>query len=691
MANGYAGKILRINLTNRTLGRIDTAKYEQFGGGLGIGAAIFWDLAVAPGEWNLQDAFDPRNVISIMTGPLAATGVPGAGRTSVCGVSPETFPVNWFSRTNFGGRFANALKLAGWDGVVVEGKADRPVWINIINDKVVIEDAMELWGVNTYETQAKITTMVGGRTRFGDEWQQIGNDFTTARPQIVCIGPIGEAKTRIGALIHGSGVSARTGGFGGVFGSKNLKAISVTGTGGIKAADPKGVVDTRLWHITEFPKPYKATPGAASCMPCLNCDRRRNSYHGGETMCVDQYWYNGKGDALQDLGSEMSMKYGLSGWGGHFSGLAMFESDVPGAPELFKHHVPVEPGLGWYIKYLYDKGVLGPGKKIDSYPLQMEQFEELSFREAFLDAIARRIGIGDALADGLLDAAKKWGRLEEDQQSGALRSPAWGSVYHWTLPGVEWAYSDLFMTGDPSWHGFFALGQKMGGGPGSLGEPAGNYSVERMLEIMSAKTIPYTGNPLIFNYAWKGEEAKKTGIYSEHKAKQVAWTRHFAGFWNESMAFCEMMLPVFINIDRKDNWGPSPDVELRYYQAVTGNKFSFADTMEIGRKGWTLERAIRVMQGRKRDNEKFTPFMYKPGASAMNFQGGVPVYENGKWSWQDNADMYFDRDGVELFKTHFYKLEGWDDKNGWPTRKTLEELGLKHVADTMAGKGKLGA
>jgi aldehyde:ferredoxin oxidoreductase len=113
--------------------------------------------------------------------------------------------------------------------------------------------------------------------------------------------------------------------------------------------------------------------------------------------------------------------------------------------------------------------------------------------------------------------------------------------------------------------------------------------------------------------------------------------------------------------------------------------------MEIGRKGWTMERAIRVMQGRKRDNEKFAPFMYKPGACAMNFQGGVPVYENGKWSWQDNADMYFDREGVELFKSHFYKLEGWDDRNGWPTRKTLEEFGLKHVADTMTSRGKLGA
>ena len=76
MTGGYAGKILRINLTSKTISTIDTAKYEEFGGGFGIGAAIFWDLAVAPGQWDLQDAYDPRNVIALMSGPLAATGTP---------------------------------------------------------------------------------------------------------------------------------------------------------------------------------------------------------------------------------------------------------------------------------------------------------------------------------------------------------------------------------------------------------------------------------------------------------------------------------------------------------------------------------------------------------------------------------------------------------------------------------------
>ncbi|NLT65161.1 MAG: hypothetical protein GXX84_00995 [Acidobacteria bacterium] len=676
MAYGYAGKILLVDLTAKTTSTIDTAKYAEFGGGVGIGAAIFWDLAVAPGDWDLQDAFDPRNVISLMSGPLAATGVPGGGRTSVCAIAPETFPTPLFHRTSFGGRFATMLKLAGWDGVVVRGKADRPVWINIIDDKVVIEDAKALWGMNTYETQGQISTMVAGRTRFGDEWHQAGDAYTTARPQIVCIGPVGESATRVAALIHGSGVSARTGGFGGVFGSKNLKAISVLGTGSIKVADPKAIVDTRIWHAQNFSR--GAAPGTAACMPCVNNDRRRDSFHGGESMCADEYWFMGE----RMKGAEVAMKWGICTWATKFGGA--MEVNMPNAAAPFKGKVPMEPGMGWYIKYLYELGVLGPGKKIDSHPLPMDQWDKLVFREVFCDAIARRIGIGADLAEGILEAAKKWGRLEEDLNSGALRLPAYGASWHHSLPGVDWAYGYIFMSGDPMWHGFFSLS-----GGGGFGGPA-TYTAEELVEMMAAKVVPFNGDPLMFSNCWKGEEARKTGVYSEHKAKMVAWARHYAGFYNESMSICEMMLPSFIGRSADGIAGPSPDLEYRYYRAVMGDKKTFADTMETGRKIWNMERAIRVMAGRHRDHEQFAPFMYMPGATfAMG--GSKPVYQDGKWSFENQNDLYLDREGVEAFKTHFYKLEGWDPATGWPTRKTLEGLGMKKIADVMASKGKLGS
>jgi aldehyde:ferredoxin oxidoreductase len=670
MTGGYTGKILRVNLTTKSISAIDTAKYEEFGGGYGMGTAIFWDLAVAPGEWDLKDPYDPRNVLPLMVGPLAATGVPGAGRTSVCGLSPETFPTCEFWRGNFGGRFGTTMKLAGWDGVVVEGKADKPVWINIVNDQVKIEDAKELWGLDTYETQNRITSMVGGRTRFGEQWQEIGNTYTTARPQIVCIGPIGEAKSRLAALISGSGISARIGGHAAVFGAKNLKAISVTGTGAVKMADPKGVLEARFHQMQNFRGGaigFASGPGAASCMPCLRGDRRRSNYNGGETMCACQGWLSGKDS---DLAAEALIRSGLSSWSAHFHAFTM---KVDGVPELYHGQVPTDSGLGWYLQCLYDQGVLGPGKQIDSAPLPMDQWGTLSFRLALIDAIARRVGIGDALAEGCCRAAEKWGRLEKDKESCALRLPAWGATSHWTMPWVDWAYSYILGAGDQTWHGMMA----------PVGTPRAGITLEESLTQLSKKTIPYTDDIFMFNYAWKGEEAWKTGVYSPHKAKQVAFSRHFTGFWNESMGFCEMLLPELNN--------DSPEIEMMYYKAVTGKKDSFADTMRIGQKIWTLERAIRVMHGRSRQTEDFFPYMYKPGASGMAVYGGVPIYENGKWRNDAAPDMYLDRKGVDDFKSHFYALEGWDKEHGWPTRKTLEDFGLKRVADTMAAKGKLGA
>jgi len=672
MSNGYTGKILRVNLTTKEVGTIDTARYEEFGGGYGMGTAIFWDLAVAPGEWDLKDPYDPRNVLPLMVGPLAATGVPGAARTSVCGLSPETFPTCEFWRGNFGGRWGTMLKIAGWDGIVVEGQADRPVWINIINDQVKIEDGKELWGLDTYETHDRITKMVGGRTRYGEEWNEIENAYTTARPEILSIGPIGETKSRLAALITGSGVSARIGGHAAVFGAKNLKAISVIGTGSVHVSDPEGIVDARIHHTQANQTGaigFASGPGAASCMPCLRGDRRRSNYHGGETMCACQGWLSSRKPGDQDKAAEAIIRYGLSSWSAHFHAMS---TEIEGAPEIFHGEVPVDSGLGWYLQTLYEQGVLGPGKEIDSAPLPMKQWGELSFRLALLDAIARRVGIGDALAEGCCRAAEKWGRLEKDKESCALRLPAWGATSHWTMPFVEWAYAYLLGAGDPTWHGFMA----------PTGVPRDGTPIEKALEKLSKKTIPYTDDIFMFNYAWKGEEAWKTGIYSPHKAKQVAWSRHYTAFWNESMAFCEMLLPEL--------GGDSPETEFMYYKAVTGKKDSFADTMRIGQKIWTLERAIRVMHGRSRETEDFFPYMYRPGASGFAVYGGVPIYENGEWRNDAAPDMYLDRKGVDDFKTHYYALEGWDKEHGWPTRKTLEGFGLKKVADTMAASGKLG-
>ena len=101
-------------------------------------------------------------------------------------------------------------------------------------------------------------------------------------------------------------------------------------------------------------------------------------------------------------------------------------------------------------------GMLGPGKQIDSAPLPMDQWGELSFREALLDAISRRAGIGDALAEGCCRAAQKWGRLETGHGKRRPASSRLGSYQPLDLPSVEWAYAYMLGAGDPTWHGLVA-------------------------------------------------------------------------------------------------------------------------------------------------------------------------------------------------------------------------------------------
>ncbi len=181
--NGYAGKILRVNLTARKKTVIPTSRYEQWIGGHGMGSAIFFDLV----KDKAIDGFDPANVVTIMTSPFSGTLVPGAsGRTEVQGIGVQSIPIGWFTRSNFGGRFSSMLKFAGWDGIVIEGKADEPVWLDIRNGVVTIRNCstLSLWGTDTWECQEKIWQYVAAKQAYGD-WIEASSreaERTTQRP-----------------------------------------------------------------------------------------------------------------------------------------------------------------------------------------------------------------------------------------------------------------------------------------------------------------------------------------------------------------------------------------------------------------------------------------------------------------------------------------------------------------------------
>jgi len=154
---------------------------------------------------------------------------------------------------------------------------------------------------------------------------------------------------------------------------------------------------------------------------------------------------------------------------------------------------------------------------------------------------------------------------------------------------------------------------------------------------------------------------------------------------------CDWAFSNLYNKNSADGMGYTSEAEPRFLKAVTGRNHTFQDGMEIGRRAWNMKRAIFVMQGRHRDQEKFGGYMYRPGASYCGYAPELPTFNGSKWDWINCRELYLEDKGVEQWKTNFFNVEGWDPQTGYPKRKTLEDLGMKQVADVLQSKNKLGS
>ena len=235
MYGGYKVNILRIDLSCRKteIQQLDENLIKNYIGGSGIGTKFLYD------ETNEQtDPLSPENLLIFMTGPLTDTGVPGTGRHQVIFKSPLT---GIFAQSSVGGSWGINLKRSGFDGIIIKGKADKPLYIWIHEGEIEFRDAKHLWGKDTYEA-AKIL-----------------KEKTCEKASIATIGPAGEKKINISCIVHEGNharVAGRCGG-GAVMGSKNLKAIIVYGTQKNLVNQPeklKKYIKNILPHIKQFSK-----------------------------------------------------------------------------------------------------------------------------------------------------------------------------------------------------------------------------------------------------------------------------------------------------------------------------------------------------------------------------------------------------------------------------------------------------
>ena len=203
--NGWNGRILEIDLTTQTHKSypLDMEMAKQFIGGRGLGVRLLWDM-VGPEV----DPLSPENVLIFTNGPLTATGYQTSNRFSVSTKSPLTGTV---LDANSGGYWGMQFKKTGFDVLIVRGKAQKPIWIEIKNSEITFHDASELWGMRVFELTEKL-----------------GQDNN--KRNVLCIGPAGENLSRLAAIMNDRERAMARGGPGAVMGSKNLKAIVVEGT-----------------------------------------------------------------------------------------------------------------------------------------------------------------------------------------------------------------------------------------------------------------------------------------------------------------------------------------------------------------------------------------------------------------------------------------------------------------------------
>jgi len=214
--NGYLGKILRVDLNQSRLW--DEALNEDYArnyvGGSGLAARYLYEMLETS-----TDPLGPENPLFFLTGPLVGTSMTSAGRYSVCARSPLT---GIWGEANSGGFFGPELRYAGYDGVLITGRAVQPIWLSIIDGQAALHAAGDMWGSDIYTTQTRL------REALGD-----------SKVRVACIGLAGENKVKLAGIANDHGRFAARTGLGAVMGSKNLKAIAARGTGKVPLYAPE--------------------------------------------------------------------------------------------------------------------------------------------------------------------------------------------------------------------------------------------------------------------------------------------------------------------------------------------------------------------------------------------------------------------------------------------------------------------
>jgi aldehyde:ferredoxin oxidoreductase len=632
--NGWMGKILHVDLSDSTINEIPTQPYaEKYLGGRGLASRLYWEK-VTP----RVKAFDPGNRLIFMTGPLLATGAQGAARMCVSGKSPMAYPEG-YCYGSMGGHFPAELKKAGWDGIVIDGRASRPTYLLINNDKVELRNASTLWGKGAYEVEEILQKDHGDKIRF------------------VTTGVAGENLVRT-AVLFGSQLATVTAGFGAVMASKKLKAIAVRGTGSVSVFDP-----ARLKELNRYTLQIKKTASLA-VTPRLGMTNhghvlkevgQRHCYLCGLT-CSKYIYRFGNDPNLEGLRGCQAMEYYLPWIFGHEDEPIKTVFDAPTlANEYSIDTFELQNMVDW-LYACYKSGALTEAET----GLPLSRIGTREFLEKLLYVIAHREGFGDILAEGLMRV--------RDKVSEKART----MFPHSTAP----------------------IGSHDGVPPRAFIAHALLYPFENRMHPITVHEIGYARMPWemyqadpksspvspesflkIAKLFWGSEAAADQTTY-EGKA-MAARNIQNRTYLKDSLGLCDYTWPITYSLSTPDGVG-DPDLEGKIFTAVTGIPAS--ELGPYGERIFNMQRLIRVREGHRVPQDDFPPEFNFTEPFSFGIHGGKMVMPGPGARPVDMTGNKLDRNKFTAMLKEYYQLRGWNEKTGLPTKKTLAALGMEDVA-----------
>jgi len=611
---GYAGKLLDIDLSTEKIKERSFSEdiLKSYMGGRGLATKILWDRL--GDKWETVDPFSPENILLVLTGPL--TGFYPGGRVCVSGKSPQS---NGIIGSTVGGEFSIDLKCAGYDGLIITGKAANPSYIMIIEKEVSIKDAKHIWGKDGKQALKILTEE--GRRQVKESFPEYGE---LKEPSAIYIGPAGENKTRIAGVMAKWSHAAGYGGYGGVMGSKNLKAVMAKGLGPLPEVDDIERVKILIDKV---------------CKKCYKEELFRRWGTGSSGFEVgnktssepirnwQEEWHEEKSFAVDRFEQKVWVK---KYWGDYGCPITCLKIAMPKTGE-FKGSITDNPDYEMQAYLGPNLGIFTPEDNVYLVSL----IDDLGF-----------CGIQTGNVLGFVAELYQRGIMNQDDLDGV--KPKWGNTRAFAELAKKIAWREGI--GDTLAEGSYRAALKLGK---MKRKDLTNYVVQEKGVALGAHGIrsgrDYTSN---ISYACSVQGGDHTSVAETP-------TDHTSGeldsVFNDSGVIC--MFTTF---------SPSKEVIWDFFDAVTGWTTAQEEWYETnGPRILQLQRAMLLLGG--------PDLKWKPGIDDENPPRFYEPLPSGRYKGRTVKKEKFQEQ-----KKEYYRAVGWDEK-GLPKPEVLRKLGLQDV------------